>query len=231
MIRLSRLIAAPALIAVAFALQPSVDAGMITGISLNPSGSAQANVSYSTFDTFNRGSATQTTSTGLTVAFAGGAAVVNGNAPSQYAPPTFSGANNQYFYTPATAPPNGPDATNYLSTGTGTITFTDSNGGPLGNYFGFLWGSADAFNSITFNFNDGTSQLITGTQLGFPFGGPTTYANFTASAAITSVVATSSIPSFEIDNVAFGTVPEPSSLAMVGLGLAGVGLVARRRRA
>jgi hypothetical protein len=106
------------------------------------------------------------------------------------------------------------------------------------NYFGLYWGSLDDYNSITFS-NGVDSVTLTGTQLhnltGVPFDCPpcgqaaaTTYYNFFASEAFTTVTLSSTNRALETDNHAFATVPEPSSLALFGSGF--LGLVGMFRR-
>lgn len=126
-----------------------------------------------------------------------------------------------------------------------TITFASAVG-----YVGFLWGSADAYNSVSFYDHDtliasfsGGSLLAGGVQL--PSGGDqgkSSYFNFSAG-EITSVVFASASPAFEIDNLsalalsapAAGVmpVPEPDSawLMLSGLGLAAAAALRRRRAA
>jgi len=166
---------------------------------------------------------------GLTVSFVNGAVVV-GSVINQYAAPNLSGANDVGF----SNQPNGMDATNYLTSGIGSIEFAFTG---YQNYVGLLWGSVDEYNTLTF-YNDlmGTSGFLTGADvIGNPNGsqGPTgtTYVNITVLEGFNRIVASSSNFAFEIDNLAIGTVGVPdssSTVALLGLGLVGLALFRRR---
>ena len=222
------------LASIAVALLVAVPGGVASAgftIQSTVGGSASAGASYSNFDSLPLGSAGGT-SNGVGVAFSGtAAATVEGSVTGQHAAPALSGLNNQFFgplY-------SGPDATHYLSTGTGSVTLTFADG-PM-HYLGLLWGSIDNYNSLTFF--DGSTELgtITGSEVLSPANGNTgavgtAYVNINSTVAFTSVVASSTSNAFELDNVAYApsAVPEPSSLALCGIaGVAGL-VVARVRR-
>ena len=127
---------------------------------------------------------------------------------------------------------------NYFSVGIdshqkGPSTLTFSSGL---SYFGFLWGSPDASNTVTFW--NGTTQLAsyTGTAVKSNANGDQSYARYfgvTASGGdvITKVVFSASSNAFESDNHAFiSAVPEPETYAMLLAGLSLMGVVARRKR-
>jgi hypothetical protein len=115
------------------------------------------------------------------------------------------------------------------------------------NYFGLYYGSIDTFNDVSFyNAAGSLIQTITGTQLISQFGGisgdtdsnnTNLYVNLVFSAAeeFTSFSFNTSSQAFEVDNLVVGydipsQVPEPGSLALLGLGLAGAGLARRRNK-
>jgi hypothetical protein len=112
------------------------------------------------------------------------------------------------------------------------------------NYFGLYWGSLDLYNSI--HFYDGGS--LVGSYSGADIfslmanGGQSSWASnryvnflFTDGDLFDRIVLVSTNWAFESDNHAFGNattaVPEPGTLAMFGLGLIGLGMMARRRQA
>lgn len=158
--------------------------------------------------------------------------VVNGAETNVFAAPYLSGGNGVGFGSPNQ--PNGANTTNYLSTGTGSITL---DFGASQSYLGLLWGSVDDYNTIEF-FNGLTSVgSFTGADvLGLPNGdqgpGGSVYVNFNdLEGVFTSVVLTSTTNAFEIDNVAINSVGVPDGGATVTLlGLALVALAAVRRK-
>jgi len=115
-------------------------------------------------------------------------------------------------------------------TGPGVLTFA----APV-SYFGFLWGSPDAYNKVTF-FSGGT-QLgsYTGQDAWLPANGNQSVSKYfnvytNGGPYITSVVFTSGGNAFETDNHSFITaVPEPETYAMMLAGLGLMGFIARRR--
>lgn len=133
------------------------------------------------------------------------------------------------------APP--PGATGFYAAvlGGGTMLLTTPGIAALS----FFMGSPDAYNSITFNFADSTSETLTGTQLAAgafngnqAIGRRMTY-NFDK--AVTSVLFASDQNSFEFDNIATissSAVPEPATWAMMiaGFGLAGSAIRSRRQK-
>lgn len=125
-----------------------------------------------------------------------------------------------------------------LNGGSYTVAF-----GPT-NLFSFVLGSLDAFNSLTLNFADGTSQLLTGgniiNDMTFDAGNRTSAeTNGTVSYQVTSgalltgaTFRSSGGNSFEFDNLAtggVGAVPEPAAWAMMIVGFGLVGGALRRR--
>lgn len=139
------------------------------------------------------------------------------------------------------SPPTG-DNTDYLATGTGTISISLSTiesalGVKSVDYFGLDWGSIDKFNYVTFW--DGTTLVgsFTGAQVAAEapftviFGKTSAFVNFFANGNTwTTIDLTSANPSFESDNHAFGPVPEPATMALMGVGLLAIALALRRRK-
>ncbi len=115
-----------------------------------------------------------------------------------------------------------------------------SLGGTSLNYLGLYYGSIDYYNDLIFYDKDGNVILtITGQSLIDFFNGTSgdkvsnatnVYVNlfFTPVESFTSFSFTTSGVAFEMDNVAVGHVPEPATLALLGLGLTALG-VSRRR--
>lgn len=209
----------------------------------NPTG--HPSIQYENFNGLSLGSNGGTTSTGIIVSFGNDGKVVKGSRNGLYAAPYLSNKNGTLFGDSQ----NKNDKTHYLSSGS-----TGAHPGAYAKlvfphqerYLGLLWGSVDTYNTLRF-YNSGSvfnqNTLITsytGSDVSQTANGDrgkngTYYVNFNLDLPFKSVVATSSKPAFEFDNVAFSTqdpslVSEPDSLGLFALGLLMLGLGALGRK-
>jgi hypothetical protein len=197
-------------------------------------GGAPTGTTLINFDDFDLNNSTQSTN-GITVSFDGSAKAVQGSVHNQYAAPFLSGNNGIGFGPGGTDQGDGPDATTYLSAGTGSITFDFD---VEQKYLGLLWGSVDDYNTLAFY--DAMGDLIqsfTGNDVtvfanGNQGASGTFRVSFNSDVAFKTVVASSSTNSFEIDNLAISTenqVPDSgTTLPLVGVALLGFACIRRK---
>jgi hypothetical protein len=189
---------------------------------------------------------------GGSTGYSGPATSYNGLGSAPYPQPSginYSSASDMYLidktYTEAK-----PGGGNYFFVGFGfedsLVAYGTGAGGsktmtitaPAGSFgvFGVDLGAVDAAGSYTVAINGGgAGNTFTGpsTMLANPTG---SYLGIVSTSPITSVSITSSTGRFSVDNVVFGTsvfatAPEPSSVALLGLGLAALGWKSRRKSA
>jgi len=172
----------------------------------------------------------------------GGFGYAQGNLEGVYAAPAGDATHFAYGPNQGSGVPNAEVNFNYA--GLLSTLGTDASL----NYFGLYYGSIDTFNDVTFyNAAGGVIRTVTGTELIAEFDGVSgnqsddssnIYVNlrFSPEEQFTSFSFTTTSQAFEVDNLVVGyqvplnDVPEPASLALLGLGFAGLGFARRRNK-
>jgi hypothetical protein len=213
-------------------------------------GQASSGVNFLNFDNLANGSTASATygsgSSQVTLSFGGNGQVDVGSEVSPFpsSQPNLTGNNGVHFGSPNQA--NGLDVTPYVTSGTTPNGYAMLSFASAQSYLGFLWGSMDSYNTLTFWTGanaTGTSDVILGPTVQgdtaglVPSGGSngldpngTAYVNIFTSTAFQSVVFSSSNYNFEIDDVAYGNVPDGGMTALLlGLGFAGLALFGIRQ--
>lgn len=146
----------------------------------------------------------------------------------------FSASVSGQTAAPAGDPTKFVSVPNPLSSGTATVT-----GFGLANYFGLYWGSVDDYNSLAFYKGGDLVASFTGLDViqspGYPNGdqgSPLTnlYINFIDLPHFDTFKMTSTQFAFEADNIAIAPIPEPSTMLLLGGGLAGLAWISRKRK-
>lgn len=104
-------------------------------------------------------------------------------------------------------------------------------------FFSFVFGSLDNYNTLTLDFADGSTETLSGTQIigqtgtgpfNSPYYGRVSY-DVGGGSSITGATFSSTQAAFEIDSLA-SAVPEASTWAMMMVGVGAVGASLRRRK-
>ncbi len=209
---------APTLIASTLALLFAGSAHALL-ITTEAGGVTTTSVSGANVEDFNTGSC------GTYASCTGNFQIVSGSVSGQYAQP----ANTTTDF--LSVPETGSSGTATLSLGTNTA-----------NYFGLYWGSIDSYNTLSFLLDGTEIASFTGTQIapfipGVANGNQTSYDSnryfnfFFGNQTFDAVKLDSQGYAFETDNHAFATVSEPGTLALLALGLTGLVVAHRRKRA